>query len=139
MDMEAMNILSADQVHARKVSELGLDPETLDLTSSEAIASALRRTAGFLCPCAAPTLVRAVLNPLRGLVSDLEAVKESIETILEALVAHGDLLESADITTDQGREGRLMLYTAPPSFVHRQSGAVLLIGVTPDQIGRAHV
>src|SRR2546422_4939532 len=87
-----MNCLSAEQLHARKVAELGLDASALDLTSTEALAAALRRAAGFLCPCAAPTLVRAVVSPLEGLVPELHAVKVLVEDTLEAMVAHGDLL-----------------------------------------------
>ena len=62
-----MKQLGPAEVHAQKVAELGLDPGSLDLASVEAIAGALRRAAGFLCPCTAPTLVRSVVHPLRGL------------------------------------------------------------------------
>src|SRR2546425_9834968 len=130
--MGVISILSPAEVHARKVRELGLDPRLVDLTSNEAIAAALRRAAGFLCPCAPSSLVRSVTNSLRGLVAGLD-IKQSIEGILDAMVAHGDLLESSDIA-DPSRRTRLVLYPSPPSFVPRQSGAALLIGVTPDSI-----
>jgi len=129
-----MNPLSPEQVHALKVAELGLDASALDLTSPEALAAALRRAAGFLCPCAAPTLVRAVVRPLEGLASDLDAVRVLVEDTLEAMVAHGDLLEQPEIKTDGERKDRVLLYPAPPSFVARSSGAALLLGISPDEL-----
>src|SRR5688572_30794433 len=92
-----MKLLSISDVHERKVAELGLDSTALDLNSAEAIAGALRRAASFLCPCASSTLVRAVVRPLDGLVRDLAALQETVEGTLEALIAHGDLLEQRDI------------------------------------------
>ena len=129
-----MKRLTAMEVHARKVAELGLDPNALDLTSTEAIAGALRRLAGFLCPCTAPTLVRGVVGPIRGLIDDLDAIKEKVETTLEAVIAYGDLLE--ELAFGEGHESGsvALLYTAPPSFVLRESGMAILLGVTSDQL-----
>ncbi len=122
------------EVHAQKVAELGLDPTALDLMSIEAIAGALRRTASFLCPCAAATLVRGVARPLRGLVEDLDAAKGLVEETLEAMTAHGDILEYREFGEDQGQETRTLLYAAPASFVLRKSGAAILLGVASDQV-----
>jgi len=129
-----MRKLSVAEVHKQKVFELGLDPTALDLTSIEAIAAALRRTASFLCPCAAPTLVRSVVGPLRGLVGDLEAVKVLVEDTLDAMTAHGDILECKDVEASAGRETSALLYAAPAAFVARQSGAVILLGIASDQL-----
>jgi len=125
--------LSAQEVHARKVAELGLDPSAVDLRSIEALAGALRRAASVLCPCTASTLVRSVVGPLRGLVDDLAAIKDLVEDTLEAMIAHGDFLEQRDIEADQER-GAALLYAAPPGFVSRKSGAVILVGVASDQV-----
>src|SRR5262245_25960556 len=92
-----MRRLTVGEVHAQKVAELGLDPTALDLTSIEGLASAVRRAATFLCPCSAATLVRGVVRPLRGLVPDLEALKGLVEETLEAMIAHGDILEQRDL------------------------------------------
>lgn len=97
-----MRRLTVMEVHARKVAELGLDPAAVDLTSNEAIAGALRRAASFLCPCAAATLVRAVVRPLEGLAEDLEAVKKSVEETLEAMTAHGDYTRQQLLVTNRG-------------------------------------
>lgn len=126
--------ISVAKVHEQKIVELGLNPCALDLTSIEAIAGALRRTASFLCPCAAPTLVRGVVRPLRGLVDDLEAVKATVEDTLDAMVAHGDILELDDVENSPGRKNSGTLYAAPPAFVTRESGTVILIGIASDQL-----
>ena len=129
-----MRQLSAAEVHAQKVAELGLDPGALDLTSVEAIAGALRRAASFRCPCTAPTLVRDVVRPLRGLVDDLGTTKDLVEDTLEAMVAHGDILENPDIEGEPGYGAATLLYAAPTGFVARVSGAVILLGVASDQL-----
>lgn len=129
-----MRQLSAPEVHAQKIAELGLDPSALDLTSVEAVAGALRRAASFLCPCTAPTLVRGVVRPMRGLVPDLDAFKGIVEETLEAMIAHGDILEHRDVEGDPGHGAAALLYAAPAGFVARESGAVILLGVTTDQL-----
>lgn len=130
--MELMRVLSVDDLHALKVKELGLDPSSIDLGSPEAIACAVRRAAGFLCPCSAVTLVRSVVLPLKGLVEDLDSVQLTVEQMLEALIAHGDLLEHCDISSGESEHTAVLLYGAPPSFVMRQTGAVFLFGIVPD-------
>jgi hypothetical protein len=125
--------LTAAEVHEIKMADLGLDPTALDLASQEAIAAALRRAAGFLCPCSASTLLRSVVRPLRGLVPDMDDAKIMVEQVLEAIVAHGDVVEQHELTDDQPASLRLLLYAAPLSFVARQSGGVVLLGVSTDQ------
>ena len=129
-----MKLLTAIEVHARKVEELGLDPTAVDLTSVEAISGALRRVASFLCPCAAPTLVRGVVRPLQGLVGDLIAIKEVVESTLEAIIAHGDIIEQFDVSGGLGQGTGILLYAAPPSFVSRQSGTAIILGIASDQL-----
>ena len=127
-----MKRLTVAEVHAHKVAELGLDPAAVNLTTPEGFAGALRRAASYLCPCSAATLVRAVVAPLRGIVSDLDAAKELAESTLEALVAHGDVLEQPDLQ-GEGASARVLLYAAPGGFVVRQSGLVILFGVMGGQ------
>src|SRR6185369_14610935 len=102
------------QVHAKKIRDLGLDPEALDLTTPEGLAGALRRAAGYLCPCSAATLVRAVVRPLRGLVPDLDKAKEIVEETLESMISHGDVLEQSEVR-EGAPSGRVLLYAAPAS------------------------
>ena len=129
-----MRRLTTVQVHSRKVGELGLDSGALRLSSTEAIAGALRRASSFLCPCTAATLVRGVVRPLRGLVDDLDEVKSVVEDTLEAMMAHGDILEQAVADEDSGHGATTLLHAAPPSFVERESGGVMLLGSASDQL-----
>lgn len=129
-----MRRLSVNEVHARKVEELGLDSTALDLDSIEVIAAALRRAASFLCPCTAPRLVQSVLDPLRGLVEDRQAMKDLIEDVLDSIIAHGDILEEHDIEEGKEQGKPALLYTAPASFVSRESGSIILIGIATDHL-----
>jgi len=133
MGVVSMKRLTAEQVHAQKIRELGLDPDALDLTTPEGLAGALRRAASYLCPCSAATLVRAVVRPLRGLVPDLDKAKELVEETLEAMVSHGDVLEQPEMQ-EGAPSARVLLYAAPASFVVRQSGLVVLLGLAADQL-----
>ena len=123
--------LTRDEVHGKAVAVLGLNPDVVDLTSTEAIACSLRRAAGFLCPCTAPILIQAVSDPLKGLVEDAEQVHETVEDTLQALIGYGDLLEISGMGAAQGDFGQL-IYMAPPTFVKRKGGAILLFGILPD-------
>ena len=133
MDM-AMRILEPVDVHEVSVRALGLDSSALDLTTVEAIACCLRRAAGFLCPCSERTLLHAVVEPLYGLINDLDELQGTVEDTLEALVAHGDLFELPDASQAESTKQGSLLYCAPPAYVRRRSGAVILLGVPPDHI-----
>lgn len=124
-----MNRITYQELLRIKSQELGLDPDRFPLPSTEGLACALRRAAGYLSPCSAATLIRAVVVPLEGLVPDMQATRDKVDEVLEALVAHGDLLEQKDIVEAAGGP---LLYAAPPSFIVRQSGSVLILGITPD-------
>ena len=128
-----MRRLAAMEVHALKVAELGLDSTAVDLTSVEAIAGALRRMASLLCPCSKATLVRDVVCPLRGLVNDFKAFKDTVEETLDAMIAHGDILEHRDVEEYLMNGATSLLYAAPASFVVLKSDIVILLGVTTDQ------
>lgn len=129
-----MRQISAAELHALKVAELSLDPDAVDLTSVEALSGALRRAASFLCPCTAATLVQAVVRPLRGLIEDVEALQTTVDDTLEAMVAHGDILEHRSVDDGVDAGGIALLYAAPPSFVVRKSGAIILLGIASDQL-----
>lgn len=129
-----MRVLTATDVHEVSVRALGLDSSALDLATVEVMASCLRRAAGFLCPCSGRTLIHAVVEPLQGLVDNVDNLRGAVEETLEALVAHGDLLELAEAGQDESAGRSALLYLAPPSYVRRQSGALILLGVLPDHI-----
>jgi hypothetical protein len=129
-----MRRISAAEVHEHSVAELGLDASSLDLTTSEAIAAAVRRAAGFLCPCSQNELVSAVVQCLWDLVDNRKLLGEQVSETVEALLAYGDLVESrvsdAEALTDKG----LLLYLTPPTFISRKDGSVFLLGVAPDDV-----
>lgn len=125
----AVKRITSQELNRIKTHELGLDPERYSMQSSEGLACSLRRAAGYMSPCSAATLIRAVTTPLEGLANELDALREKVEEVLEALIAHGDLIEQKDITSG---DGAALIYAAPPSFVVRKSGSVILLGIVPD-------
>jgi|SRR5579864_531359 len=129
----SMRLLEVSDVHSTSVASLRLDPMASDLTTIEAVACALRRAAGFICPCSGASLIRSVIEPLHYLADNLTEVRSLVEDTLDALVAHGDLIE-ARATKPEGGEGVLLLYAAPPKFIRRQSGGAIIVGVAPDDV-----
>lgn len=123
-----MKLLTQSEVHARTLEYLGLDSDALDLTSEESIACLIRRAAIYLCPCTSNALVQEVLRPLIGLVDDIANAKNSIESLVNALIAHGDLVELPEVSIDARFSNTKLLYATRPSFVMRKSGTSLLIG-----------
>ena len=126
----ALRRLHTDELETLCVEDLGFDSEVVSLVSTEPIAAALRRAAAFLCPTSGSALRQAVLQPFRGLCVDQE-LPDLVDASLELLVAHGDLLELEDRPEGDGN-GRILLYAAPPSFVRRASGTLMLLGMAPD-------
>lgn len=128
-----MRRLDASEVHALQMAHLGLDPGKLEFTSVEVIAALLRRAAGLLCPCPPSTLVRGVVDPLRGLVEDLASVQIMAQDTLETMIGHGDLLENCDIEEDSDFGTATLLFSAPLSFVSRDGGSTILLGIPSSQ------
>lgn len=123
-----MKELTVSHVHELAVKSLGLDPDATDLTSLEAISEMLRRAAGLLCPCDRSSLLEAVLTSLRGIADDAH---DTVTRCLEALIASGDLIEM--LRSDDDPDSRYsQIYAAPPSFIKRMNGAVILLGVGTD-------
>jgi hypothetical protein len=97
------------------------------------IAGALRRLAGFLCPCSPKTLLRSMVESHRGLAGAPEDFAARVEDVLEALVAVGDLLELRDVTTLDETVKATWVFAAPPSFVLRPSGSAYILGLAMDE------
>ncbi|MEZ5343905.1 MAG: hypothetical protein R2706_21430 [Acidimicrobiales bacterium] len=57
-----------------------------------------------------------------------------MEDTLEAIIAHGDILEHRDIQAEPEHGAAALLYAAPASFIARESGVVILRGITSDQL-----
>lgn len=125
-----MILLTPEQLHSHAIADLGLDASSVDLTSPEALAACVRRAAGFACPCAPRTLIRAVARALEGLAEDHGAVEAAVEQAVDALTSYGDLIELPGEL--DGKVVARVLYAAPPSFVPRANGGALLVGIVPD-------
>lgn len=127
-----MEVVSIDRsrLAPRVVQALGLDPETVHLDSPTAIATSVRRAASFLCPTSPGALARGVDDVLSGLSEDPPKKRlDMINSVVDALIALGDLVELP--VGDPGSPSRRHLFLAPPSFVPRESGCVVL-GVRPE-------
>lgn len=129
-----VQVLTPAEATAAALTNLGL-PAPGTYASPVAMAESLRRAASLICPCAPRTLVLAVADAAKGLVSSVDEYARTASEILEALVAHGDLLETREVMTeDAPAKTARLVYLAPPSFVLRESGSAVLIGLVPDEV-----
>jgi hypothetical protein len=118
----------ASPVECRELAVRVLDVDQVaDLLSAEGLAASLRRAASFLCPASPRQLIDAVLETLRPLHDGTELVREDLADLLDLLVSGGDLLELRQSGDAPGR----LLYLGPPSYVERQPGQYLLLGIRP--------
>lgn len=109
---------------------IGLEPGEPD---DQFFAALLRRSAGIHCPCSRATLRTSVLECLRYL-SDAETpLSDRTDSIIEALIVGGDLLELHDIVTEDSHAKGTWVFAAPPSFVVRPNGSVFVFGIVPEQ------
>lgn len=124
-------LLSAADVARGMIEDLRLDPNILGVTDIEVLSALTRRTAGLLCPCPRKRILKNILQSLDGVVFDPGELRDAIDETIDTLVAHGDLLEHNDVTRESSRN-EVVLNRAPMAFVRRDSGACVLLGVTPD-------
>lgn len=120
-------VMSADECEALALSTLGLADAGFAITSTEAIAASLRRAASFLCPCPPRRIVDAVLEVIRPLAPEDVLKRHDVMTVLDLIVAGGDLVE---LRPDAARATRL-LYLGPPTYVQKEPGLYLIAGVRP--------
>jgi len=120
-------VISKDQAALDALAAMGLGDITIDITSEEAVCVALRRAASFLCPATPRVLVDAVLDAASLLDEDGALTRDRLMECLDLLLGVGDLIE---LRTDEGRSRRL-IFLGPPSFVRRDPGRYLLLGVRP--------
>lgn len=124
-----MRVLTPAEVRSTAFKTLRVPEYTDDPPEREALSALVRRAAAFLAPCTARTLRASVLAGWKGLTSQLDALDAQVEQVIDDLIAYGDLLELP--TREPDSEGS-SLYLAPPSFVRRRSGAVFVLGISPD-------
>jgi hypothetical protein len=127
-----IEVVSADAVISLVRSSFGL-PLGPSGPDGPYIVSALRRLAGFLCPCSPRTLLQAMIDSHRGLTRDGELFDERVEAAIETMVATGDLLELRDVALEGEAVKGTWLVAAPPAFVARESGSVFVLGLSADE------
>lgn len=113
---------------------LGLRPSSAALIDDAFLAALVGRAASVLCPCAPVTLVSAVIDALRLLTQEPDAIKKRITEAVENLIVFGDLLELNQVTVDDPAVKGTWVFAAPPSFVVRPSGAIFVLGMVADEV-----
>lgn len=124
--------LTADEVLQSVGQSLGLEPAHSRIESDVFLAALVRRVAGTLCPCSPSTLASGVLESLQYL-SLSGAQAKQLDSIVEKLVVVGDLLELSQVTIDNSDVKGTWVFVAPPSFVARPNGSVIITGISPDE------
>jgi len=119
-----MRALTADEAVAAVATTLGASADT-----QACIKAALRRAIFWLAPASSADITRFVAGPLEPLGIERAAV----EAALEELLAYGDALEMHKLATDPWDAPDLVIRPAPPSFVQRGDGSVMLLGIAGDQ------
>ena len=125
--------LTPDGVLQSVGQSLGLDPTQYRIDSDAFLAALVRRVAGALCPCSPSTLASAVQESLQYL-SPPGAATKLLDSVIEKLVVVGDLLELSQVTIDDSHVKGTWVFVAPPSFVARPGGSVIISGISLDEI-----
>jgi hypothetical protein len=120
-----MRALTAAEVRTATATSLGLAEDDLPAT----VKPALRRALFWLAPASPADIVRCVADPR----ASCGLHREAVETALEDMLAYGDALEMHKLGTDPWDAPSVVLRPAPPSFVVRGDGSIILLGVAGDQ------
>lgn len=126
----AVERLSIRDVQTSIVQRIGLDSETLDLSSPEVLSELIRRAASFTCPTTPRSLLQSVQASLRALRDD-EELPDELAALIQDLVGYGDLIE-LPVEDTEGRIPKRYLYLSPPSFVQRSGNTCFLVGIRPE-------
>lgn len=130
--MSNVAVISVSQALECISASLGVAAEAGALLPSRVlIAQTLRRAAFNAAPCTAQVLRSLVFAALSPLAQNAHALKADIEEALEDLIVMGDLLEM-HTDVDGGRD--VVLRPAPPAFVARRDGMLIILGVAGDEI-----
>jgi hypothetical protein len=126
--------LSAAAALSRIAVSLRVGVPAGDGLRASTIAQALRRACYVLAPCSRSDLARGVSTSFAGLGGDGDEVRAEVDEILEALLVYGDLLEMRPSDADDWRTSDFVLRPAPPTFVRRSDGSIVILGVAGDEI-----
>jgi hypothetical protein len=130
-----ISLITSEDAIRRVARSLGFEaPASAEGLRSEVIAQALRRAVHILAPCAKHELENAISQSFAGLGRGIEELSEAVERTLEDLIVYGDILEMCSADDDYWSRSSLVLRPAPPSFVQRKNGSIVVIGVAGDEI-----
>lgn len=127
-----MKALSPESLQQELRHRLGLDGNSEGPLDTALLACSLRRAAAFRCPCSPRALVEDAERALAGLVPDGEALRQTLEEVLNLLLSVGDLIEGEG-EENGGRRTRA-IYGAPLSYIRRCTGTFFILGVFIDGI-----
>ena len=124
-----MRLSQLSTVEATKlaVRTLGLDEDVVDLFSPEGLCASLRRAASFLCPATPRQIVDAVLEAVGPVAPSGNPSRDDLIEQLDLLISAGDLLE----LRQRAEPATRLLFLGPPSYVVKEPGRYLLLGVRP--------
>lgn len=117
-----MRALSASELLVATAASLGVPTAT---EASMLLRPALRRAAFILAPTSRADLLRFVREPLKV----FGEFDSALEEALDDLIAYGDILEMHRHEDDPWDAPKRVLRPAPPSFVARKTGELVLLGV----------
>jgi hypothetical protein len=95
-------------------------------SATDLLKPALRRAAFILSPASRADLIRFVAEPL----TPLGVTRDQLEETLEELITYGDILEMRKLDSDDWDAPPYVLRPAPPSFVQRPDGTIIVLGVS---------
>jgi len=125
----SMTLLQPDSVVAEARKALSLPTVAASLAIDDALlAQVLRAVAWSHCPCQPFILLREAERHLRGLDPQATDLADRLATVLESMVATGDLVEPGQVTQAEAFS-RGILFPAPPSFAMLSDDVAQLFGV----------
>lgn len=128
-----IGVVSPEEVLASCRQTLGLPPTDGATLDDALLATLLRHAAGIHCPCSRTTLRAALLASLQYLGEDEPILAEHLERVTDFLIMAGDLLELNDVATADEDVKGTWVFAAPPSYVRRSDGRIVVTGVVSDQ------
>jgi hypothetical protein len=131
-----ISVLTATQAIGKLARSIFLHPGTDNVgVTDELLAQVVRRALCIMAPCATHELARAVSQSFPGVELDGESLTDRVDRIVESLIVYGDILEMRGLDDQAWSQGSsFVLRPAPPSFVARKNGSVVILGIAGEQI-----
>jgi hypothetical protein len=103
--------------------------------SDELLAQAARRAVYIMAPCARHELVGSLSHSFLSEGLSADELSARIDDIVDSLIVYGDVLEMRPtVDGDWFSASRFVLRPAPPTFIARRNGSVVIVGIGGDQI-----